>query len=176
MAAANKVARLIVGQGGFLSTPAVSNLIRKRLSPDFADIIIFFLPSIPSVCIVGSTSITPSLYHNDQIKFWSWRYLLVLCSLWWNEWGSTILRNSFMIGIAVRRPVLVKVLLVSVFRDRLIICSRSPQSLIQDYESKENKFGKFVRKGFIVLAWRRDNWEQWLLYSTYFSYLQCIGS
>lgn len=29
MAAANKVAKLIVGQGGFLSTPAVSNLIRK---------------------------------------------------------------------------------------------------------------------------------------------------
>ena len=28
MAAANKVARLIVGKGGFLSTPAVSNLIR----------------------------------------------------------------------------------------------------------------------------------------------------
>merc|ERR1719348_37489 len=30
MAAANKVRKLIVGQGGFLSTPAVSNLIRKR--------------------------------------------------------------------------------------------------------------------------------------------------
>jgi len=29
MAAANKVSKLIVGQGGFLSTPAVSNLIRK---------------------------------------------------------------------------------------------------------------------------------------------------
>lgn len=28
MAAANKVSRLIVGKGGFLSTPAVSNLIR----------------------------------------------------------------------------------------------------------------------------------------------------
>ena len=30
MCAANKVSKLIVGQGGFLSTPAVSNLIRKR--------------------------------------------------------------------------------------------------------------------------------------------------
>ena len=30
MCAANSVAKLIVGQGGFLSTPAVSNLIRKR--------------------------------------------------------------------------------------------------------------------------------------------------
>jgi hypothetical protein len=29
MAAANKVSKLIVGQGGFLSTPAVSNIIRK---------------------------------------------------------------------------------------------------------------------------------------------------
>jgi len=30
MSAANKVSKLIVGQGGFLSTPAVSNLIRKH--------------------------------------------------------------------------------------------------------------------------------------------------
>merc|ERR1719452_416283 len=30
MCAANRVSKLIVGQGGFLSTPAVSNLIRKR--------------------------------------------------------------------------------------------------------------------------------------------------
>ena len=30
MCAANKVSKLIVGKGGFLSTPAVSNLIRKR--------------------------------------------------------------------------------------------------------------------------------------------------
>ena len=30
MSAANKVSKLIVGKGGFLSTPAVSNLIRKR--------------------------------------------------------------------------------------------------------------------------------------------------
>ena len=29
MAAGNKVSRLIVGQGGFMSTPAVSNVIRK---------------------------------------------------------------------------------------------------------------------------------------------------
>jgi len=32
MAAANKVSKLIVGQGGFLSTPAVSNLIRCDIS------------------------------------------------------------------------------------------------------------------------------------------------
>ena len=30
LSAANKVSKLIVGRGGFLSTPAVSNLIRKR--------------------------------------------------------------------------------------------------------------------------------------------------
>ena len=29
MAAGNRVSRLIVGQGGFMSTPAVSNVIRK---------------------------------------------------------------------------------------------------------------------------------------------------
>ena len=29
MSAANKVSKLIVGKGGFLSTPAVSNIIRK---------------------------------------------------------------------------------------------------------------------------------------------------
>jgi phosphoglucomutase len=51
MAAANKVAKLIVGQGGFLSTPAVSNLIRKRPSPDFRDVIIFFLSSIYRVFV-----------------------------------------------------------------------------------------------------------------------------
>ena len=36
MAAANKVSKLIVGKGGFLSTPAVSNLIRYSSLPSFS--------------------------------------------------------------------------------------------------------------------------------------------
>ena len=45
MAAANKVAKLIVGQGGFLSTPAVSNLIRNNMGHVNFDCNTYHIPS-----------------------------------------------------------------------------------------------------------------------------------
>lgn len=43
VAAGNKVARLVIGQGGILSTPAVSAIIRKRRSADSSVIGAFIL-------------------------------------------------------------------------------------------------------------------------------------
>jgi hypothetical protein len=66
MAAANKVAKLIVGQGGFLSTPAVSNLIRKHLTRIRRYYyFIFVIDTVPSVCFVGRA---PLPYHNNQFS------------------------------------------------------------------------------------------------------------